>query len=87
MICSLIKAKDYGDEIQKAIDELNEATNNLSLSLSPYDTLSELACYIKTNSDANKTTNCPNCGAPITSSKCDYCGTDFEASAMWGMAR
>ena len=85
MIYSLIKAKDYGDEIQKAIDELNEATNNLSLSLSPYDTLSELAYYTKTHSDTNKTTNCPNCGAPITSSKCDYCGTDFEASAMWGM--
>ena len=34
----------------------------------------------------NKSTNCPNCGAPITGCKCDYCGTDFEASAMWGMA-
>lgn len=22
-------------------------------------------------------TNCPNCGAIITSSKCEYCGTDF----------
>ena len=26
----------------------------------------------------NKFTNCPNCGAVITSSKCEYCGTDFE---------
>ena len=33
----------------------------------------------------NKSTHCPNCGALITSSKCEYCGTDFEASAMWGM--
>ena len=29
-------------------------------------------------------THCPNCGAPITGSKCPYCDTDFEASAMWG---
>ena len=27
-------------------------------------------------------TNCPNCGAPITSSKCEYCGTDFEQKMM-----
>lgn len=32
----------------------------------------------------NKSTNCPNCGAPITSSKCEYCGTDFEQSMLWG---
>lgn len=32
----------------------------------------------------NKSTHCPNCGALITSSKYEYCGTDFEASAMWG---
>ena len=23
-------------------------------------------------------TNCPNCGAPITSYECEYCGTVFE---------
>lgn len=22
--------------------------------------------------------NCPNCGAPITSDKCEYCGTEFH---------
>lgn len=22
-------------------------------------------------------TNCPNCGAAITSDKCEYCGTEF----------
>ena len=26
----------------------------------------------------DKLTNCPNCGAPITSSKCEYCGTVFR---------
>ena len=26
--------------------------------------------------------NCPNCGAPITGSKCEYCGTDFEQKMM-----
>lgn len=29
----------------------------------------------------NKRTNCPNCGAVITGTKCAYCGTDFEAIA------
>lgn len=24
-------------------------------------------------------TNCPNCGAPITGAKCEYCGTIFNA--------
>ena len=52
---------------------------------STLDTLYELACWTETHSNINKSTNCPNCGAPITSSKCDYCGTNFEASAMWGM--
>lgn len=22
--------------------------------------------------------NCPNCGAPVSGSHCEYCGTDFE---------
>lgn len=26
----------------------------------------------------NIMTNCPNCGAPITSSQCEYCGTSFD---------
>jgi predicted amidophosphoribosyltransferase len=39
---------------------------------------------MKIELSVNKSTLCPNCGAPITSSKCEYCGTDFEASAMWG---
>lgn len=25
-----------------------------------------------------KETNCPNCGAPITGRKCEYCGTRFS---------
>ena len=25
----------------------------------------------------NKYINCPNCGSPITSLKCEYCGTNF----------
>lgn len=33
----------------------------------------------------NKSTHCPNCGALITDSKCEYCGTDFEKSAIWGL--
>lgn len=31
----------------------------------------------------HKRTNCPNCGAVITSSKCEYCGTDFEQVMLW----
>ena len=26
-------------------------------------------------------TNCPNCGAPIVSHKCEYCGTIFSKPA------
>lgn len=26
----------------------------------------------------NVLTNCPNCGAPITSCRCEYCGTVFH---------
>ena len=26
--------------------------------------------------------SCPNCGAPITGSKCEYCRTDFEQSKL-----
>lgn len=33
---------------------------------------------VKTELVYNKRTNCPNCGAPITGMKCEYCGTDFE---------
>ena len=31
--------------------------------------------------------SCPNCGAPITGSKCEYCRTDFEKSKLWGNVR
>ncbi len=27
-------------------------------------------------------TNCPNCGAPLSGSKCEYCGTVFEMEPM-----
>lgn len=30
----------------------------------------------------NDSTNCPNCGAPITSWKCDYCDTVFDKDAL-----
>ena len=26
--------------------------------------------------------NCPNCGAPVTGSKCEYCRTDFKQKWM-----
>lgn len=42
---------------------------------------------MKIELSVNKSTHCPNCGALITSSKCDYCGTDFEQSAIWGMRK
>lgn len=28
--------------------------------------------------EEKKIYNCPNCGAPITSYICEYCGTEFE---------
>ena len=39
---------------------------------------------VKTELTYNKRTNCPNCGAPITEMKCEYCGTDFEAIVKMG---
>ncbi len=42
---------------------------------------------MKIELSVNKSTHCPNCGALITSSKCEYCGTDFEQSAIWGMSK
>ena len=27
-------------------------------------------------------TNCPNCGAPFTGDKCEYCGTESKKSAL-----
>lgn len=33
---------------------------------------------IKEPKTHTSTNNCPNCGAPITSWKCDYCDTVFE---------
>lgn len=32
---------------------------------------------------AHKNTTCPNCGAVITSNRCEYCGTDFEQVMLW----
>ena len=39
---------------------------------------------MKVELQTNKKTNCPNCGAPITSSKCPYCDTDFEQIMLCG---
>ena len=33
---------------------------------------------IKTELAEKKQVNCPNCGAPITDTKCPYCGTSFD---------
>ena len=39
---------------------------------------------VKTELTYSKRTNCPNCGAPITGMKCEYCGIDFEAIVKMG---
>ena len=49
-----------------------------------YDKCLKEYINMKINLNTNKSTNCPNCGAVITSSRCEYCGTDFEQSAIWG---
>lgn len=33
---------------------------------------------VKIGLSQNKYTNCPNCGAPLTSTQCEYCGTRFD---------
>ena len=32
----------------------------------------------KLNKEFPNLTNCPNCGAPITKDRCEYCGTHFN---------
>lgn len=32
----------------------------------------------KTIEKNTKLTNCKNCGAPLTGTKCEYCGTDYR---------
>lgn len=31
----------------------------------------------------NHQTNCPNCSAPITGTKCEYCGTNFDPTIIF----
>ena len=38
-----------------------------------FDTLTEITEYI----NKPKIQNCINCGAPLTSHKCEYCGTVY----------
>ena len=56
--------------------------------LKAYDDSLKLALYLESNKldhynqtarqqTNDRQTNCPNCGAPITHNKCDYCGTRF----------
>lgn len=44
------------------------------------NTLNELVGYIKKHaeSDEKLPTNCVNCGAVLTSNKCEYCGTIYR---------
>lgn len=48
-----------------------------------YDECVKKYINMKIDLKINKSTNCPNCGAPITDTKCEYCGTDFERSVIW----
>ena len=38
-----------------------------------FGTLKEIVVYI----NKSKVCNCVNCGAPLTSYKCEYCGTTY----------
>ena len=40
----------------------------------------ELMKELFVNLVRNKYINCPNCGVPITSLKCEYCGTKFNVN-------
>lgn len=54
--------------------------------LKHYDKCMKQYINMKIELQTKKSTHCPNCAALITGSKCEYCGTDFEASAIWGTA-
>ena len=48
------------------------------LELASRNELREKTGYAKVNPQEKKICNCPNCGAPISSYICEYCGTEFE---------
>ena len=49
-----------------------------------YDKCLKEYLNMKIELSTKKSTHCPNCGAVITGGKCEYCGTDFEQSMIWG---
>ncbi len=58
-------------------DSMDATQNGTYYSPSQEDGYSSVT--INTNQEIKKKScNCPNCGAPITSDICEYCGTEFE---------
>lgn len=69
--------KLYADNRCIAEFDLMVATQNGTYSPSQKDGYSSVT--INTDHEIKKKPhNCPNCGAPITSYICEYCGTEFE---------
>lgn len=66
--------KLYADNrcIVNIMDKINE------LELASSNDLREKPGYAKVNPQEKKICNCPNCGAPVSSYICEYCGTEFE---------
>lgn len=62
---------DSGKEMLMTPNEIRK-----SLGLEP---IKNIDIYTKSTKTQN---NCPNCGAPITSWKCDYCDTVFEKDGL-----
>lgn len=70
LFCSTSTNKVY---IMNAINEILEVVNYNSI-----DTLKEVQSYVEKTGSCNKhPTNCKNCGAVLTSYKCEYCDTEY----------
>lgn len=52
------------------------------LDLSGLQLYNELQKEYWENVAQNKKHNCPNCGAPISGLKCEYCGTNFKINVL-----
>lgn len=60
--------------IMNAINEVIEVVD----AHSTLDTLKEIQSYIKKEDNyKRRPTNCKNCGAVLTSYKCEYCDTEY----------
>lgn len=61
---------DFGEDIDTALNTVK--------TLRMVETRRVLVDDEQTIEKTTSLTNCKNCGAPLTGTKCEYCGTDYR---------